>query len=548
MNAVISTIPGFSTPYRIGLSPEGDIAYVTNSGSNSVSMIDTATNTVTGSIAVGTTPTGIATFNSRITWQEDADGSWNTATQWYPQISPENTSLYFGSAGAQFLDILTAPRTITIDTTATVDRLYFRSSEAYTIAAALNQKLILSSTPFISIAAGDGAHEISAPIEILEPLSIQQETASNFTISGVISGSQPVSIATNGTVIFKGENTYTGATTISSGTLALDTAGALSNSTALTVTGTFDISAANGDRSVGTLAGGGDVVLGSRTLITEGSGSTVYSGEISGAGGFTKQGTGTLTFTGTNSYLGTSTISEGILIGNTTSLQGSSSRSVVNNGTLIFDQATDDFYNGLISGTGTLIKQNNGTVIFSGENTYTGATTISSGTLALDTAGTLSNSTALTVTGTFDISAANGDRSIGTLAGAGDVVLGSRTLITEGSGSTVYSGEMSGAGGFTKQGTGTLIFTGTNSYLGTSTISEGILIGNTTSLQGSSSRSIVNNGTLIFDQATDDFYNGFISGTGTLIKQNSGSLRMERAFSQNILNVTAGSLIEYCPV
>ena len=107
-----------------------------------------------------------------------------------------------------------------------------------------------------------------------------------------------------------------------------------------------------------------------------------------------------------------------------------------------------------------------------------------------------------------------------------------------GDGSTSYSGEISGTGGFTKEGTGTLTLTGANTYSGTTTISEGTLVGNTTSLQGVLSRTVVNNATLTFDQGSDASYNGAISGTGTLIKQNTGSLEIETSFIQSALNIT----------
>lgn len=64
--------------------------------------------------------------------------------------------------------------------------------------------------------------------------------------------------------------------------------------------------------------------------------------------------------------------------------------------------------------------------------------------------------------------------------------------------------------------------TGPNSHTGGTTINAGTLIGNTTSLTGN----IVDNGTLIFDQATDGTFADAISGTGSLIKRNAGDLRL----------------------
>jgi YVTN family beta-propeller protein len=56
-----ATIPVGSLPYGVAVTPDGKHAYVTNEGSNSVSVIDTATNTVeAATIPVGTFPQGVA--------------------------------------------------------------------------------------------------------------------------------------------------------------------------------------------------------------------------------------------------------------------------------------------------------------------------------------------------------------------------------------------------------------------------------------------------------------------------------------------------------
>ncbi len=59
-NTVIATITVGLGPGRVAVSSDGTRAYVTNSGSDSVSVIDTATNTVTATITVGSHPLGVA--------------------------------------------------------------------------------------------------------------------------------------------------------------------------------------------------------------------------------------------------------------------------------------------------------------------------------------------------------------------------------------------------------------------------------------------------------------------------------------------------------
>jgi YVTN family beta-propeller protein len=48
------------SPVGVAITPDGAFAYVTNAGSDTVSVIDTATNTVTTTVTVGSGPGGVA--------------------------------------------------------------------------------------------------------------------------------------------------------------------------------------------------------------------------------------------------------------------------------------------------------------------------------------------------------------------------------------------------------------------------------------------------------------------------------------------------------
>ena len=59
-NTVTATVPVGSYPWGVAVSPDGTKVYVANEGSNTVSVIDTATNTVTATVDVGINPLGVA--------------------------------------------------------------------------------------------------------------------------------------------------------------------------------------------------------------------------------------------------------------------------------------------------------------------------------------------------------------------------------------------------------------------------------------------------------------------------------------------------------
>ncbi|MGR8953069.1 MAG: autotransporter outer membrane beta-barrel domain-containing protein, partial [Gammaproteobacteria bacterium] len=164
-----------------------------------------------------------------------------------------------------------------------------------------------------------------------------------------------------------------------------------------------------------------------------------FGANISGSGSLTKEGGGTLILTGRNTYSGGTTVSDGVLQGNTVSLQGN----ITNNATVVFDQADIGIYTGTMSGEGKLIKQNSGILILNNENTYREGTEIKAGNLQvgdadhpdasifgpvmIDPAGILSGHGSINgnVTNFGTISPGG---SIGTLTVDGDVAFNSQSI------------------------------------------------------------------------------------------------------------------------
>ena len=115
-------------------------------------------------------------------------------------------------------------------------------------------------------------------------------------------------------------------------------------------------------------------------------------------------------------------------------------------------------------------------MLLSGANTYTGATAINAGTLQLGAANRIPDTSAVTVAGgaTFDLNSFS--EIVGSIAGAGNITLGTATLTAGGNNtSTTFSGPLSGTGGLTKAGTGVLTLSGANTYSGATTINGGTL-------------------------------------------------------------------------
>jgi YVTN family beta-propeller protein len=59
-NTVVAIVPVGSDPFGVAITPNGAFAYVADDGSNAVSVINTASNTVVATVPVGSGPSGVA--------------------------------------------------------------------------------------------------------------------------------------------------------------------------------------------------------------------------------------------------------------------------------------------------------------------------------------------------------------------------------------------------------------------------------------------------------------------------------------------------------
>ncbi|MBB4954473.1 outer membrane autotransporter protein [Agrobacterium vitis] len=326
--------------------------------------------------------------------------------------------------------------------------------------------------------------------------------------------------------------TNTGTVTAASYGVSLDgTTNRLENNGSITTTGTVAVQTGDGDSTIvlnGSISAAsasdtaismgtgnnrlvladtasllGNVVNGSssNTLELTGSatgtldvGSVSDTGTYQGFGNLIKSGSGQWTLTGTSSSITSTTIEAGTLTGNTASLTGD----IVNNAALVFDQTTTGTYASEISGTGSLTKIGSGTLILTGDNTYSGGTLISEGTLQIGDGGT---------TGSIQ----------------GNVV-NNATLVFNRSGIYDFPGTITGSGAVTMTGGSTVNFTSAGGYTGDIVISGSSLVLASGAVSSSD-----------FTIADD----GTISGTGTiagLIVESGGAA--SPGYSPGTLTVT----------
>ncbi|WP_025039889.1 autotransporter domain-containing protein [Nitrosospira briensis] len=375
----------------------------------------------------------------------------------------------------------------------------------------------------VSVQGGESATWNGSPTLTLS--TIMNLNGANGTLSGNLgdTGARVLSLTRNGTgrMTLSGNNTYTGATTVTQGILQLGSANALSFGSNLVFNGvigtggSIELTGASGDftRNLGTDAGqvrwvgdGGFQSSGSNRVVNIGGAGTPLTW---GSGGFVPTGNRLILGTSGNAMLD---FQNGIDL-------GSALRTIQVEGGTSSGHAR---INGVLSGAGGLNIAGNGASLLelTAANTYTGGTVLTSSTLLVSSnenlgaaSGTLTfNGATLVNTAAFSTG-----RSI-TINTANDTFQTDANL--------VVSGVISGGGSLNKTGSGALILTGANTYVGGTTITAGTLqIGNG-GTTGSISGDVMNNAVLTFNRSDNISYGGIISGTGSLNKEGVGVLAL----------------------
>lgn len=415
----------------------------------------------------------------------------------------------------------TGARTLTLSGTNTADNLLAASLGDNGGATALTKngagKWIVSgnnaNSGTVTIAAGTlqvGAGGSSGSLgggNVVNSGSLVFNTSGNAT-NGAISGTGTVTINGGGLVVFAGNNTYSGSTTISAGTLQIGTggaAGSLNSEAPIVNNGTFILNSTS-------------------TLLLSG-----YFAGISGTGNVIVRSGSFLKAAANNTYTGWTLIEPNATLqpcdGNTGSILTSG---ITNNGTLLLirqdgNPAVFGVTNNIV-GTGKVVKENNnqnpGWVVLGGNNTYSGGTFIAGGSIQLGDSvtpgrGSLIGDVVFTNTSTSFLN----NRSL--IFNRPDDFTFTNNVI-----SVVTDGSASwDSGALQQDGTGMVTLTGNNSYPGSTIINAGILqVGNGGTKGSIGTGSITDNGTLVFNRSDNVTISSVISGTGSLVKAGAGTL------------------------
>ena len=343
-----------------------------------VAVNNTAAAATTGGLtSVGARTVALGGYQTLNTYTAATGGTWDAANAASWTNFDPGSSTGASGAIAQFADGAgtgTGANTLTLNTTRNVQGIQFSSTVAghnYAINDAGNStsSIILDNTgnnasaTIADSSASGNSNAINVPITLASNLAVSVTNAANIlTIDAPVSGTgKSVTKSGAGTLVLTGANTYTGPTTISTGTLQLGNGGAsgsLSGTTGITNNGMLVVNRNN-------------PFLGSVDL---------HNAGITGSGGFAQIGSGLTTLDMPNSFTGGTVISNGQVsasvsgsLGSGTS--GTASVAITNAATL------------LLTGTGNLDRLRNdatinlgGTVAIASGSSEGTAATVSGGT------------------------------------------------------------------------------------------------------------------------------------------------------------------------
>jgi fibronectin-binding autotransporter adhesin len=502
-------------------------------------------------------------------------GSWGTAASWSP--SAAGTAATAGWASGDVADFsagsdATGAFTVTLSASQTASGV------------TIEEGTITFATGTLDL-SGAGTIDVASSLTITMSSSLSISGSSGLVKTGA------------GTLVLISDNRYTGDTTISGGTVSINstsdlgsqlnpatlhlsggtltTTASRSPTTAL-IGNPIDVTA---DSAITTTSTAGTVDLNFFNTATAAAGSTLtfQNNAASGSGVFSPRFSG-----GNFTYNGKIAINNGAF--GTTVLQAFN----------IF--TNDQTFNGVISGNGSFKRTastsgQGGNTIFTAANTFSGGTALNDGGIGLgiDSTGTPGALTSgpigtgpLTTGANAKVFAVGGPRTVGNaivfggagfalvVTGSNDLTLGgdvslgtsSRTFQVDSGGATTVSGVISGTANLTKTGSGALTLSGTNTYSGNTNVNAGVLAiasnanlgGGNVVLGGGMLRALaaiptparditVNTTGGAIDSNGNAVAFGNVDGTGPLTKNGAGALTVTHVRTAGSLTINGGSVV-----
>ena len=465
-------------------------------------------------------------------WTGALSGEWTSSALAWPKnwITNVGTDFMDGDV-VTFDDTASGTTAITLDSTVAPASVFFANSSLdYSVSgtgsiAGATTTLIKSGPASLTLNTAntygggtvlDGGSLILGNAAALSdgPLAlVNGSLGGTGTISGAVSGGALALNSAAGTITLSGVNTFTGATTIAAGTLAIGGAGQL---------GSGSYAAAITDNG---------------SLAYNSSATQTLGGVISGSGSLVKNGAGTLTLAASESFAGAVQVDGGTLelsspdyiraFSPTTSITVNAGATLVINSVNVLQGQTTVF---------TPVTVNGGTITLNAYHNHFGPLTLNGGTINGIYAGGYDGQYS-----TIDYGVTVGGSATSTLTGTGasgySVNSGNPFAVAatgDPSGNDlVVAAPLLGSSPLVKNGTGKMLLTAVNTLTGATMINEGTVETSGAGQLGSGTYAaaiaIANSATLAINSTANQTLAGVISGNGTLIKGNSGLLTLTGA-------------------
>jgi fibronectin-binding autotransporter adhesin len=478
-----------------------------------------------------------AAAQTTLTWTGGGNGLWSDNTDWSPSVAPQTT----GNYRLVFGGTTQTTNTNNIGTISVAEMSFTNNGSAgQTAVFTLSGSTLLLSNSLISTTSASGlatsGDVINNRLELTGSNTLSLGSGHSLTIGGDISGlAASLTKTGGGALYFTGSNSQTGTTYITGGNVRTGSGGVSSDSNNYAF-GTGDVVVSGS----GTLGVRNSSIV-ANNLTIGGAGSSAATGSLAGSFGASNQ---TAVVSGSVTLATDSVISTWGSTGVTGSKLSLTGPINIGANKLTLTQVANGAVttsiegSGVIAGTGSLVVDGTSNVSLNGASSYSGGTTLQSGTIRTGNSSALGSGSLAMNAGVLDL---NGQSlSIGALSGSSgslitSLVGGSASISSDYATGTqaTYAGNISNGLGIvslTKTGGGQLYLTGSNSQTGTTYITGGNVRTGSGGVSSDSNNYALGTGDVV------------VSGSGTLGVRNSSIVANNLTIGGVGSSAAAGSL------